>query len=124
MVMPRDQAARLADDSLREFIASMAAAGNPGSGRHELGLHHIHGWILDYDTTIGGSPIQAVIGIDGVIHALRGARSLRTHTWSASEWILRDATNPDPMAAAAVFTDRLARLLVFDGVHRDRLGGE
>jgi hypothetical protein len=118
-IVSRDEAARLADDSLREFVASMTAAGNPGSGRHEMGLHHVRGWILEYDGTIGGSEIQAVIGIDGVIHARREPRSLRTHNWSASEWVLRDADDPDPMAAAEGFAHRLSRMIAFDGVGHD-----
>lgn len=124
MDLSSDEAVRLADDRLSNFVALMAAAGNPGSGRHEIGLRHVHGWILEYDATIGGSEIQAVIGIDGVIHARREPRSLRTRTWSAAKWVLRDATNPDPMAAAAAFADHLARILAFDGVGSDRLGDE
>ena len=111
----RDDAAHLADDSLSRFVASMAASGNPGSGRHEVGLHHIRGWILEYDPTIGGSEVQAVIGIDGVVHARREPRSLRTHKWSAAEWVLRDVADPDPMAGAAAFADHLARILALDG---------
>jgi hypothetical protein len=120
----REEAARRAEDSVSEFIALMTAAGNPGSGRHEIGFHHVHGWIFEYDGTIGGSPIQAVIGVDGVIHALREPRSLRTHNWSAAEWVLRDANNPEPMASAAEFADHLARILAFDGVETDGSGGE
>jgi hypothetical protein len=117
--MSSDEAAQLADDSLREFVAAMAAAGNPGSGRHEIGVHHVHGWILEYDGTVGGSEIQAVIGVDGAIHARREPRSLRTHNWSASEWVLRDADDPDPMAAAERFSHRLSRIVAFDGVGHD-----
>jgi hypothetical protein len=115
-IVAHDEAAGIADDSLREFIASMAAAGNPGSGRHEIGMHHVRGWILEYDGTIGGSPIQAVIGLDGVIHALREPRSLRTHRRTASEWVLRDEDTPDPVAGATRFADHLSRILAFDHV--------
>ncbi len=114
MTMSRDEAARIADESMQEFIKSMALAGNPGSGRHEIGLHHVHGWILEYDPTVGGSEIQAVIGLDGVIHALRDPRSLHTHKWSASEWVLRDANDLDPVASASAFAENLSRLLAFD----------
>jgi hypothetical protein len=120
----RDEAARLADDSLSGFVASMAASGNPGSGRHEVGLHHVRGWILEYDSTIGGSEIQAVIGIDGVIHARREPRSLRAQKLSAASWVLRDAVNPDPMAAATAFADHLARTLAFDGAASESSEGE
>jgi hypothetical protein len=123
-IVSRDEAARIANDSLREFVASMASAGNPGSGRHEIGLHHVRGWILEYDGTVGGSEIQAVIGIDGVIHARRGPRSLRTHSRSASEWVLHDADDRDPMAAAEGFADRLSRIVAFDGVGHDPLRDE
>lgn len=116
--MSREDAARLADDSMRGFVESMAAAGYPGSGRHEIGLHHVNGWILDYDGTVGGSEIQAVIGIDGVVHARRTPRSLRTSNLSASEWALRDADDPDPMASATRLAEHLARILTFDGVGR------
>ena len=92
----------------------MDAAGNPGSGRHEIGLHHVSGWILEYDPAIGGSEIQAVIGIDGDIHARREPRSMRTRKLSAAEWVLRDAINPDPMASAVAFTDHLERILAFN----------
>jgi hypothetical protein len=122
--MSRDEAARLADDSLRRFLASMSASGNPGSGRHEVGLHHVRGWILEYDPTIGGSEIQAVIGIDGVIHARREARSLRAQKLSAASWALRYAVNPDPMATATAFADHLARILAFDGAASESSGGE
>jgi hypothetical protein len=122
--MSREEAARLADDSLRAFVASMAAAGNPGSGRHEIGLHHVHGWIIEYDGTVGGSEIQAVIGVDGVIHARREPRSLRTHNLSASEWALRDADDPDPMASATRLAEHLTRILAFDGVGREGSGPE
>ncbi len=122
--MSRDEAARLADDSLRAFVASMAAAGNPGSGRHEIGLHHVRGWILEYDGALGGSEIQAVVGIDGCIHAPREPRSLRTNAWSASEWVLRDAGNSDPAVGAKRFADHLSRILAFDGVGRDATGAE
>ncbi len=114
--MSREAASALADDSLRSFIASMAAAGNPGSGRHEIGLHHVRGWILEYDGSIGGSEIQAVIGLDGAIHTRREPRSLRTHNASAAEWVLRDADTTDPMVAAQEFADRLSHMLAFDGV--------
>ena len=117
--MSREEAARAADDSLGRFVAAMAAAGNPGSGRHEIGLHHVEGWIFEYDSNVGGAEIQAVIGIDGVIYARREPRSLRTQKLSAAEWVLRDAANPDPMAAAAAFADHLARTLAFDGVATD-----
>jgi hypothetical protein len=120
----RYAAAQLADDKLREFIASMAAAGNPGSGRHEVGLHHVQGWILEYDPTIGGAEVQAVIGIDGVIHALRDPRSLRTHKWSASEWVLRTDDDPDPTARVSRFAEHLSRILAFDHVGIDALGDE
>jgi hypothetical protein len=122
--MSRDEAARVAEDSVNRFVALMAASDNPGSGRHEIGLRHVHGWILEYDSTIGGSEIQAVIGVDGVIHARREPRSLRTHTWSAAEWVLRDSTNPDPMAAAQAFADHLERTLAFDGAATESGGHE
>jgi hypothetical protein len=118
-----DEAARLADNSLRDFIASMAAAGNPGSDRHEVGMHKIRGWILEYDPTIGGSPLQAVIGIDGFIVARRTPRSQRTSKRSASEWALRAPHDADPIAGATAFADRLSRILVFNGVIRDDLQG-
>ena len=101
----------------------MAAVGNPGSGRHEVALHKVHGWILEYDPTSGGSEIQAVIGIDGLIHAPRTRRSLRVRNL-ASEWVLRDPHDPDPMASAAAFTDRLSRILVFNRVVRGDLEAE
>jgi hypothetical protein len=112
--MTHDEATRIADDSLRSFITAMADAGNPGSGRHELGRHHVNGWILEYDPTVGGSEIQAVIGLDGVIHARHDPRSLRTHKWSASEWVLRDANELDPVATASAFAEHLSRILAFD----------
>ena len=114
--MSREAASELADDSLRRFIAAMAADGNPGSGRHEIGLHHVRGWILEYDGSIGGSEIQAIIGLDGLIHARREPRSLRTHNASAAEWALRNAGDADPMIAAQEFADRLAHMLAFDEV--------
>ena len=117
--MSRDEAARLADDSVRGFVASMTAAGNPGSGRHEIGLHHVRGWILDYDGTIGGSEIQAVVGVDGVIHARREPRSSRTHNFSAAEWVLRNPDDPDPMTTAREFAQHLARIAAFDGANDD-----
>ena len=117
----RDEAARLAEKSLGEFIARMAAAGNPGLGRHEIGLHHVDGWILEYNGSIGGSEIQAVIGVDGNIHARREPRSLRTRKLSAAQWVLRDTDDPEPGAGAAGFADHLARILEFDGVEPDPL---
>jgi hypothetical protein len=115
-----DEAARLADDSLRVFVASMSAAGNPGSGQHEVGIHKVDGWILEYDPTIGGAEVQAVIGVDGVIHALRGPRTLRARALAASEWLLRESLDADPTACAAGFADRLNRILAFNGVVPDR----
>jgi hypothetical protein len=112
--MTRDEAARIADKGMREFIGSMADASNPGSGRHEIGLHHVHGWILEYDPTVGGSEIQAIIDLDGVIHARHSPRSLHTHKWSASEWVLRDANELDWVAKASAFAEHLSRLLAFD----------
>jgi hypothetical protein len=122
--MSRDEAAQIADDALREFIQSMAAADNPGSGRHEIGLRHVHGWIVEYDPAAGGSEIQAVLGVDGFIHALQHPRSLRTHTWSASEWVLRDTDDPDPVARASAFADRLSRILAFDHVGENQRDDE
>jgi hypothetical protein len=119
-----DEAARLANDSLRDFIAAMAAAGNPGSGRHEIGIHKIRGWILECDPAIGGSQVQAVIGIDGVIHARRAPRSQRTRSLTASEWVLREPHDADPRASAGAFADHLSRILAFDGVVRDDLDRE
>ncbi|HEV7525045.1 MAG TPA: hypothetical protein VGP92_08770, partial [Acidimicrobiia bacterium] len=100
--------------SLREFIESMAEAGNPGSGRHDMGVHHVHGWILEYDPTVGGSQIQAVIGVDGLIHALREPRSVRTRTLSASEWVQRDGDDVDATTRASRFADHLSRIGAFD----------
>jgi hypothetical protein len=120
----RDEAARLADDSMQAFVASMAAAGNPGSGNHEVGLRKVDGWILQYDPTIGGSEVQAVIGLDGVIHARRRPRALRTQKWAASAWALRDSNDADPMVGAAGFAERLSQILTFNGVERDSRGGE
>jgi len=97
----------------------MAAAGNPGSGRHEIGLHHVRGWILDYDGTIGGAEIQAVIGVDGVIHARREPRSSRTHNFSAGEWVLRNEDDADPVATARRFTQHLSRIAAFDDAGDD-----
>ena len=114
-----DDAVRLADESLRDFLASMATAGNPGSGRHELGLRKVHGWVLEYDPSIGGSEIQAVIGIDGAVHTRREPRSQRTKKLTAAEWVLREAPAADPAAAARAFSDHLARILAFDGVTGD-----
>ena len=109
----REEAGRRAEATVREFIDQMAAAGNPGAGRHEIGVHHVVGWILEYDGTAGGFEIQAVIGLDGSIHGRRERRSMRTHTWTASEWILRDEQG-DAMAAAAKLGDQLAGLRSFD----------
>jgi hypothetical protein len=117
-----DDATRLANDSLRDFIAAMAAAGNPGSGRHEIGIHKVRGWILEYDPSIGGAQVQAVIGIDGVIHARRAPRSERTRSLTASEWVLREPHDADPNAKADAFADHLSRILAFDGVARDSPG--
>ncbi|HEY5172618.1 MAG TPA: hypothetical protein VIK54_12905 [Acidimicrobiia bacterium] len=114
--MSDDEATRLANDSLRDFIAAMAAAGNPGAGRHEIGIHKVRGWILEYDPSIGGAQVQAVIGIDGVIHARRAPRSERTRNLTASEWVLRELHDADPNAGAAAFADHLSRILAFDGV--------
>ena len=119
-----DEAARLADDSLRAFMASMATAGNPGAGRHELGYHKVQGWILEYDPTIGGSQIQAVIDLEGVIHARRAPRSQRTKKLAASEWILREPGTSDAMASANAFAEHLARIAEFDSVVHDDLEGE
>jgi len=115
----RDEAAELAEKSVNEFIALMAAAGNPGRGRHEIGLHHVEGWILDYDGTLGGSEIQAVLGVDGNIHARREPRSVRTRKLSATQWVLRDPEGPETGARAAEFAEHLARILAFDGVEPD-----
>jgi hypothetical protein len=115
----REEAGGLAERSLSEFIALMAAAGNPGHGRHEIGLRHVEGWILEYDGTIGGSEIQAVIGVDGHIHARRDPRSQRTRKLSAAQWVLRNTDDPEPGARAAEFADHLARILAFDGVEPD-----
>ena len=112
--MTNHEAARIADERLREFIRSMADAGNPGSGRHEIGVHHVNGWILEYDPTVGGSEIQAIVGLDGVIHARHDPRSLHTHKRSASEWVLRDANDLDPAARASAFAEHLSRILAFD----------
>lgn len=118
--MTPDEAARLADESLRAFVASMTAAGNPGSGHHEIGMHKVEGWILEYDPTIGGAEVQAVIGIDGVIHARRGPRTLRARNLTASDWLLHGSLDADPTARAAGFADRLTRILAFNGVAPDR----
>lgn len=115
-----DETARLADDNLRAFLASMAAAGNPGSGRHEIGVHKVHGWILEYDPTIGGSQIQAVIGIDGRIHARRTPRSERVRKFTAAEWVARDPQDAEPTTGAAAFAAHLSRILAFDGVGGER----
>ncbi len=109
---------------MREFLASMAAAGNPGSGRHEIGLRKVNGWILVYDPAIGGAEVQAVLGVDGVIHARRAPRSQRTRRLLASEWVLRDRDAGDPQGAGAEFSAHLDRILAFDGVGRDRPGDE
>ncbi len=106
--MTNDEAAARADNSLREFSAKMSAAGNPGSGRHELGMHKVDGWILDYDPHLGGAEIQTVIGVDGFVHTRRAERSLRVRKITGAEWVHGD---PD---AAQAFADRLAHMLEFN----------
>ncbi len=108
-------AASAADDALAAFLTAMAAAGNPGSGRHELGMHHVHGWIVSYDGTQGGAEVQAVIGVDGCVHARRSSRSLRAPKLTASEWLehLPGATEEERLAA---FTNELDALASFNGV--------
>jgi hypothetical protein len=111
-----DEASGRANDGLRRFIASMTAAGNPGSDHHHMGIHKINGWILEYDPRMGGSEVQAVIGVDGLIHARREPRSQRTRKLAASEWVLRDDHDADPTAEAGAFADHLSRILAFNGV--------
>lgn len=83
-------------------------------------MHKVDGWILEYDPTIGGAEVQAVIGIDGVIHTRRGPRTLRARNMAASAWLSRGSFDADPAARAAGFADRLTRILVFNGVVPDR----
>jgi hypothetical protein len=49
---------------------------------------------------------------------------LRVHKWSAAKWVLRDASNSDPMASAAAFADHLERILAFDGAASEGSDGE
>jgi hypothetical protein len=80
-------------------------------------MHKVEGWILEYDPTIGGAEVQAVIG---VVHARRGRRTLRARSLTASEWLLHESPDADPTARAAGFADRLNRILAFNGVVPDR----
>ena len=111
--MTTDDPQATADADLGLFLAAMAAAGNPGSGRHELGVHKVEGWILEYDSMVGGAEVQAVVGIDGLVHARRGERSLRVEKVSASAWVTR---GDDPTDARARFASQLDELLTFNGV--------
>lgn len=120
--MSREKATPPADERLREFVASMAAADNPGSGKHSVGMRKVDGWVLGYDPTIGGSEVQAVIGVDGLIHARRSPRALRVQKLTGSEWVLRDTHDADPIAGATAFADRLSHILAFNGVGRDGPG--
>jgi hypothetical protein len=107
----------LAEASLNSFIEKMAAAGNPGSGRHDLGWHHVTGWILEYDNTHGGAEIQAVIGTDGFVHARHGGRSIRANKLTAREWLFDvHAPNEKPAVATQQFVHRLSEILAFNGV--------
>jgi hypothetical protein len=110
----------LAQASLDSFIEKMAAAGNPGRGRHDLGWHHVHGWILEYDNTHGGAEIQAVIGTDGFVHARHEGhegRSLRARKCTAREWLFDvHAPNEKPAVATQQFVHRLSEILQFNGV--------
>jgi len=110
-----------ADAVLQSFVVAMAAAGNPGAGKHEVGVHKVEGWIIAYDPMIGGAHVQAVIGLDCAIHARRAERSLRVHRMSASEWVAREPDATDPAAAIADFADQLAEILAFNGVAGDGL---
>ena len=56
--MSRDEAARLADDSMQAFVASTAAAGHPGSGHDEVGPGLLNGSPAD-TSTWGGPPGNA-----------------------------------------------------------------
>jgi len=110
---PQSEAGRRADTALRDFIAAMARAGNPGVGRHEVGMHHVDGWILDYDPTQGGAEIQAVVGTDGAVHARREPRALRVRKCTAAEYVLGDDQG-DPTARVDAFVARMQHLLTFD----------
>jgi hypothetical protein len=111
--MPNDDAATAAENDLRAFLAAMAARNNPGSGRLELGVHHIEGWILEYDSSIGGAEVQAIVGTDGLIHARRGERSMRVEKLTPAQWVEHAG---DAAAAGARFANQLADLLAFNGV--------
>jgi hypothetical protein len=57
-----DQANQPAEEGLRDFVASMAGAGNSGSGKHLIGLRKVDGSILEYDPTVGGSEVHVAAG--------------------------------------------------------------
>jgi len=97
---------------VQKFLAAMRAAGNPGSGRHELGVHKVEGWILEYDSAIGGAEVQAIVGTDGLIHVRRGERSMRVEKLTPAQWVEHGG---DSAAAGARFANQLADLLAFNG---------
>jgi hypothetical protein len=104
-----------AEADLRTFLDAMKAAGNPGSGRHELGVHKVEGWIVEYDSSVGGAEVQAIVGVDGFVHARRAERSMRVKKLTAAEWVARDGAG-GVAALGARFADQLDDLITFNGV--------
>jgi hypothetical protein len=104
------------DERVREFIAAMSAAGNPGVGRHDVGGRKHQGWILDYDPATGGSEIRVVIGADGYIYARRSPRAMRAYKATASDWLFGTASPIEPMYRALAFAYRLTEIRTFNGV--------
>ena len=110
-------AVQLVDGRVRDFIAAMGAAGNPGARRHQLGGRTPRGWAFAFDPTTGGATHRVVIDTDGFICAPKKAPSTRAHRTSASSWLF-DTTSPiEPMYRALAFTHELDKIQSASRVH-------
>ena len=88
---------------MRDFVAAMAAAGNPGSGRHEIGLHHVH----HLSARVPNYNLQRAHDNNPIFHdvpvlTLRdGLRTTRLKLWCEDSRRLVTFAEADEAAAAA-----------------------
>jgi hypothetical protein len=110
-------AVELVDARVREFIAAMASAGNPGARRHDLVGPTPQGWAFTFDPTTGGATSRVVIDTHGFIYARSRPPSRRGLRKAVTSWLFDTASPIEPMYRALALSHELDEIETANGVH-------
>jgi hypothetical protein len=111
VVISDEMLVRRADDQLAGFVSRMAAAGNPGSARHPVGVRKTRGWVLHFDPITASTNAVVIIGTNGYMHVPAGSEHRRSAKLTASLWLFGTQSPIEPMYRTLEFGRELDELL-------------